>query len=172
MSNLALNQNQTLQSAIIGMVTMDPQPNTMAAQLNPSSSATVITAGQAVKLFGTAGAQVIVDICTSAADGPVFGVIAYDLRGNNKYVAGDIVEIVGRGGIVMLKTSAAVVRGTNVSVTNQTVSTNDPTVATDTTVADYITGVALGQASGANILIKVQISQGIISATGVISVTP
>lgn len=171
MSNLVQNQNQTFQSAMLGMVTLDPQPNTIPAQIYPSSTATVITAGQAVKLVNNVGPNVQVDVCTSASDGPVFGIIPFNLR-KNTYSPGDSIEVVGRGGVLMLKTSAAVQRGVAVSVTNQTVSTNDPTVASDFVVGDYIAGVSLGYAAAANALIKVQVSPGIVSATGVISVTP
>lgn len=171
MSNLAQNQNQLVQSAMIGMVTMDPQPNTIPAQLYPSSAATVIVAGCAVKLVNNVGPNVQVDVCTSASDGPVFGIIAYNLR-KNTYSPGDYVEVVGRLGIVLMKTSAAVNRGVAVSVTNPSVATNDPTVASDFTVGDYIAGVSLGYAAGSAALIKVQVSPGIVSATGVISVTP
>lgn len=171
MANLALNQNQTFQTPMLGMVTLDPQPNTIPAQIYPSSTATVITAGQSVKLVNNVGPNVQVDICATASDGPVFGIIPYNLR-QNTYSPGDMIEVVGRGGILMLKTSAAVQRGVAVSVTNQTVATNDPTVASDFTIGNYIAGVALGYAAAAAALIKVQVSPGIVSTTGVISVTP
>ncbi len=170
MSNLALNQNQLFQTPMLGMVTLDQQPNTVSAQINPSTAATVIAAGCSVKLVSVAGPQVIVDLCTSASDGPVFGVINYNMR-KNTYVGGDMVEVSGRGNVVMLKTSAAVNRGNAVATTNPTVSTNDATVASDAVTGDYITGLALGTASGANILIKVQISPAL-NASGYISVSP
>lgn len=170
MSNLALNQNQLFQTPMLGQVTLDQQPNTISCQINPSTAATVITAACAVKLVSVSGPQVIVDLCTSAADGPVFGVINYNMR-KNSYVGGDMVEVSGRGNVVMLKSAGAINRGDRVATTNPTVATNDPTVATDTTAADYITGVALGTASGAAQLIKIQISPAL-NATGFVSVTP
>lgn len=171
MSNLALNQNQTFQSPMLGMVTMDPQPNTIPAQIYPSSTATVIVAGCAVKLVDNVGPNIQVDVTTSASDGPVYGVIPYNMR-KNSYVAGDPCEVVGRNGILMLKSSAAIQRGVAVSATNPSVATNDPTVASDFTIGSYILGVALGRVSAANLLLKVQVSPGIVSTTGVISVTP
>lgn len=155
MANLSLNQNQTFQTPMLGQVTMDPQPNTVSAQIDPSSTAAVITAGQTVKLTTTASSQILVDVCSSATD-VVFGVIAYNMR-KNSYVPGDIVEVVGQLGILMLETSAAVNRGQLVATTNQTVATNDPTVAPDAVSTHAITGVALGTASGAGQLIKVQV---------------
>lgn len=171
MSNLVQNQNQTFQTPMLGMVTMDPQPDTVPAQIYGSSTA-IIVAGVAVKLVTTqAGPNIIVDATTSASDGPIFGVIPYNAR-KNSYAAFDSVEVVGRGGILMLKTSAAVQRGRAVSCTNPLVATNDPTVASDFTVNNYILGTSLGYAAAANALIKVQVQPGIVSSTGVISVTP
>jgi hypothetical protein len=170
MSNLALNQNQLVQTPILGMVTMDPQPNTIPVQIDPASTAAVISAGQAVKRVAAAGPQIIVDVCASATDGPVFGIIPYSIQ-KNYYSAGDNVRIVGRGGFLMLKTSAAVNRGDPLGVTNQTVKTNDPTVTTDTTATHYIAGVAEGTAGAANALIKVQVAPALMGANGIMSVT-
>lgn len=171
MSNLVQNQNQTFQTPVLGMVTMDPQPDTIPAQIYPSSVATVIVAGCAVKLVNTPGPNVIVDVTTSASDGPVFGVIPFNSR-KNTYVPRDSIEVVGDGGIMLLKTSAAVQRGKALSCTNPAVLTDDPTVASDFTIGSYILGVSLGYAAAANTLIKVRISPGVVSSTGVISVTP
>lgn len=168
MSNLSLNQNQTFQTPMLAMVTMDPQPKTISAQILPTSTATVIVAGCAVKLVAGAGPNVIVDLCTSASDGPVYGIIPYNMR-KNTYSPGDTIEVVGRGGFMMLKSAGAILRGANVSVTNPAVSTDDPTIATDTTTGDFIAGVAVGQASGANILIKVEVSPGKITASDAVT---
>lgn len=174
MSNLSLNQNQFTQSPTIGMLTFDPQPDTLPAQLNPSSTqpAASFVSGAAVKLVAWAGTgQIIVDTTSSASDGPVFGVIEFSKQ-KNTYVPGDQINVAARGNTIHLKSSAAIVRGTNVSVTNPAVGTNDPTVATDTTQGDYILGVALGQVGAANQLIKIQVSPGLLGAAGVITVTP
>lgn len=172
MANLAQNQNQTFQTPMLAQVTMDPQPNTIPAQIYPSSAATVIVAGCAVKLVATTpGVGVIVDVINGASDGPIFGIIPYNMR-KNVYSPSDTVEVVGRGGILMLKTYAAVPRGAAVVVLNPAALTTDPMVQSDLTVGNYIAGVALGHAAAGSALIKVQVSQGIVSATGVISVTP
>lgn len=154
MANLSLNQNQFAQSAMLGMVTNDPQPETFSCQLNPSSDWTgPITAGQSVMLSDVTGPQIIVEPC-AADDDAVFGVIAYNLR-KNSYELGDIVSVVGDGGVLLLKSSAAIARGAKVGTTNQTVATDDPTVATQTTAEKAVTGIALEKATAANQLIKV-----------------
>ena len=164
MANLALNQNQTFQTPVLGMVTMDPQPNTVSALIDPASTAAFICVGQSVKLIAGAGSQILVDVCSAVTD-VVFGVIAYNMR-KNIYVKGDIVSVVGRGGIMMMETSAAVARGTGVAILNPTVATNDPTISTNTTASNAIVGYALGSAAGAGELIKVQVAPGINSAAG------
>ena len=169
MANLSLNQNQFTQSTILGMVTNDPQPETFTCQLDPNSTwATPITAGQAVKFTATAGSVILVEP-TSAATDKVFGVIAYNLR-KATMVLGDYVEVVGPGGVIMLKSSAAIARGDTVAVTNQTVGTNDPTIATNTTASNAVIGVALEPASAANLLIKVKVAPGINSGAGAAAV--
>lgn len=169
-ANLALNQNQTFQTPMLAMVTMDPQPNTIPAQIYPSSTATVIVAGCAVKLVNNVGPNVQVDVCTSQSDGPIFGVIPYNMR-KNTYGAGDPVEVCGRGSILMLKTYAAVQRGVALVNRNPAAATDDPMVESNLTIGNYILGSSLGYAAAGSGLIKVQVAPGIVSATGVISVT-
>lgn len=158
MAKLAQNQNQFAITAMLGQVTMDPQPNTLPAQINPSTAAAAgtIVAGTAVKLIAGAGPQILVDVSTGPTDGPVIGVIAYDPR-KNSYVGGDLVSVVSTEGIVMLESSAAISRGARVSSTPAADTSSDPTVATDATTGHYPLGTALGQASAAGQLIKVQI---------------
>ena len=173
MSNLGQNQNQTFQTPMLAQVTFDPQPGVIPAQIDPASVATVIVAGCAVKLVAKAGPNVVVDVTTSSSDGPVYGIIPYNLR-KNVYVAGDPVEVCGRGSVLMLKSGGAVNRGDNLAVTNPSVATDDPTVAATTTVGDYVAGCALGQAAGAGVLFKVQVAPGKITAStaAAIGVTP
>ena len=156
MSNLSQNQNQLAQTPMLGQLTNDPQPSTFACQIDPASVAAVICAGQSVKLVDKAGPQIMVDVCASTSDGPVFGVIIYNMR-KNQYVAGDTVEVLGSGGVILLASSAAIARGANVAITNNTVTTNDPTIASDATSNDYVTGITMGKASAAGQLIKVRV---------------
>lgn len=171
MSNLALNQNQTFQTPMLGMVTMDRQPNTVSAQIDPASTATVITAGCAVKQVNVAGPQIMVDVTANPADAGVFGIIPYNMR-KNTYVPGDVIEVVCSGGYLMLKASAAITPGQIVAVTNPSVATNDPTVANTTTVGDFVAGRAVGKAAAAGDLIKVLVQPGKLTAAGVVSFNP
>ena len=162
MANLALNQNAGLSmTPILGMLSQDPQPNTLVCQINPVGTALYV-AGQPVKLisYADSGGQFIIDVCASVTDGPVLGVITSSKQGM-QFKAGDQVEVAARGNIIFLESSAAIVRGTQVAATPSALITNDPTVATDTTNTHYILGAALGQASAGSKLIRIQIAPGL-----------
>jgi hypothetical protein len=160
MANNALqNQNQFTQTPMLGQLTQDPQPNTLVCQINPAGTA-VYVAGQPVVLVDTAGAQFLVDVPAALTNGPVIGVICYSKQ-KNQYVPGDQVEVAARGNIIFLEASAAIARGTQVAATPTASLTTDPTVATDTTNGHYILGAALGKATAANQLIRVQIAPGV-----------
>lgn len=155
MAQLALNQNQFGQTPIIGQVSQLHNPNIFPAQILPASPATVITAGTAVKLVTGAGAQVQVEICTSVTDGPVFGYIAFNMR-KNTYVPGDTVEIAAVNSVMLMKSSAAIARGANVSATPP-VAGSDPLVTTSV-ATNFVSGQALDRATAANQLIRVLIN--------------
>lgn len=169
MANISQNQNQLLQTPMLGQRTNDPQPQMFACQIDPASAVAVINVGQAVKLKDIAGPQIMVDICTGPTDGPVFGVIAFNMR-KNSYVPGDTVEVVGSGGVLVLATGAAVARGAQLAITPNAVVGNDPTVAADAVAGHFIAGIALGKASAAGQLIKVKINPTTNNAAG--QVTP
>ncbi len=171
MSNLSQNQNQTFQTPMLAQVTMDPQPNTLPCQLYPSSVATVAVAGCGVKLVNNVGPNIQVDIINGASDGPVFGVIPYNMK-KNVYSPGDPIEVVSVGGILLLKSYAAVPRGARVAVINPAASTDDPMVQSDQTINNFSLGVSLGYAAAGSTLIKVQVSPGKWTTTGVCSVAP
>ena len=158
MSHVSLNQNQLAQTPVIGQVAYQPSVETQTCQIYASSVAAAGTfvAGAAVKLVAQAGPEIIVDLCANAADGPVFGVIAYNPR-NNSYVPGDRVEVACELNEVFLLSSAAISRGSRVAVTNPATSASDPTVATDNTNGDYTLGVAISQASGAGQFVRVKV---------------
>jgi hypothetical protein len=147
---------------------MDPQPSTFPAQIDPAyAGAVLIVAGTFVKLSDVAGPNIVVTPTLTATDGPIFGVIPYNKR-KNQYVAGDTVEVVGNGGVVMLKLSGATARGDNVAVANITALTSDPTVVTTTTAGQFIGGVALGKGT-TNDLIKIKIAPGKITASDAVT---
>lgn len=155
MAQLALNQNQFAQVPIIGQVTQLPNANVIPAQILPASPATVITAGTAVKLVTGAGAQIQVEICTSVTDGPVFGFICYNMR-KNTYAPGDTVEIACVNSIMLMKASAAIARGANVSATPPG-ATDDPVVTTSV-ATNFVAGQALDRATAASQLIRVMVN--------------
>lgn len=155
MAQLALNQNQFAQTPILGQVSQLPNPNILVAQINPSTAATVITAGTAVKLITGAGVQILVDVCPAVTDGPVFGFIQFNMR-KNTYVGGDTVEIACVNSVILLKSSAAIARGANVSQTAPSAG-NDPLVTTSV-ATNFVAGQALDRATGANQLIRVLVN--------------
>ncbi len=155
MSFLTQNMNQFTQAPILGLVDQIPTPDVVSAQLLSTTSA-VAQVGSAVKLVtGTSGA-ILVDICTGPTDGPVFGVIPYNER-KNLYKANDLIEVACEDSYVYLRSSAAITRGTNVSTTAAT-TTTDPLVTTDVTSGHYITGIAVDEATAANQLLRIKIA--------------
>jgi len=149
--------NQFTQAPILGQVDVVPTPNVITAQINPSSSATTIQVGDVVKLIAGTSSTILVDVCSGPTDGPVLGVIPYNER-KNIYSAGDIVEVAQVNSYVYLKSSAAVARGAKVTTTAST-TTADPLVTTVSVPStQYVTGVSVDTATGANQLIRVQIS--------------
>ncbi len=158
MSFLKQNMNQFTQSPMLGAVDLIPSPDVVTGQITPSSTATAIQQGSAVKLVGsaagTSSGAILVDVQTGPTDAAVFGVIAYNER-KNLYVKGDIVEVV-RSGYMYMLTSAAVVRGTRVAITAAT-TTADPTVAGDATSGHFTTGIAVDEATASGQLIRVSV---------------
>lgn len=158
MAFLTQSMNQFAQTPILGLVDLIPAPNVFNAQINPSSSATAIQVGSAVKLLAgaTTASTILVDVCTGPTDGPVYGIIPYNNR-KNVYNPGDLCEVAAGSSVLFLKSSAAISRGDKVTTTAAT-TTADPTVATVATpTTQYVTGVALDVATAANQLIRVEI---------------
>lgn len=156
MSFLSQTMNAFTQAPILGLVDLVPSPQVIACQLSPSTAA-VCQVGSAVKLIGGQGALPIVDVCSGPTDGPVFGVIPYNNR-KNTYAANDILNVAMGETFVFLRTSAAVNRGAKVTTTAAT-TTTDPTVATVATpTTQYVTGVAIDLATGADQLIRIKIA--------------
>lgn len=155
MSKLSLNPNQFAQTALIGMAA-EQTIDTVTCQINPNTTAAYICAGSAVKLVANSGPEKVVDVTTDDTDGPVYGIIAYNPR-INTYAASDRCEVHTELNVVYMKSSAAIDRGVRVSVTNPTASTDDPTVAGDSTALHYTLGVAETQVSGSGQLIKIRV---------------
>lgn len=157
MAFLGQSMNQFTQAPILGQVDQVPTPNVITAQIISTSTAPAIQVGDAVKLVAGTSATILVDICSGPTDGPVLGVIPYNER-KNLYTAGDLIEVAQVNTYVYLKSSAAIARGDKVTTTAST-TTADPLVTTVSVPStQYVTGVAVDTATGANQLLRVQIS--------------
>ena len=171
-----LNQNAFTQGPVLGMLTMDPQPDTIPCQLSPSSAAPsgTLTVGVAVKLVAYAGPQIIVDATLNASDGPVYGVIQ-NTQQKNVYVPGDQVNVAAKGNILFHWANAAINRGQRVAITNPATSATPPSVQADTTAGDFTVGYAIGQAAGQNTFVRIQIDPALnnsVSGSSFGSVSP
>ena len=147
--------NQFVQAPILGLVDQTPSPNVITAQILPTSSATAIQVGSAVKLVAGTGSTILVDVCSGPTDGPVFGVITYNAR-KNLYSAGDLVTVGCASTYIYLKASGTVTRADKVTTTAATTAA-DPVVATVSSAStQYITGVAVDTgASGSLVRINI-----------------
>lgn len=144
------NQNQFVQTPVLGQVDMTVNPSIMSVKIDPSSSATQaqLQAGSVMKLVDVAGTEIIVDTCAITA--LAFGVIVYNPR-KNLYAAGDTVEVATSGSVVYLETSAAIARGVPVQAATAT-----GLVATRTST-NYGIGICLDKPAAANVLARVLI---------------
>lgn len=155
MAQAQFNTNPGASQALInGMVSQVPTPDAVQVRLNPSSVA-FFAPGTPLKLIAGVSKEILVDACTSNTDGPVFGLLSYELQ-KALPVAGQVATCVRRGEI-MLTASAAVSRGAQVSLSASPTSSLDATFATDSTSGHYVAGVAVTQAAGAGSLFRVAI---------------
>jgi hypothetical protein len=143
------NSNQFLQTPVLGQVSEVVNPSIISVKINPSSAATKIQAGQAVKIIDGTANEILADVVASATADKVFGVIVYNPK-KNTYVKGDTVEIAMEGSVLFMETSAAVARGATVAT-----DWTGPTVAVDAVASHQQTGLALDKATAANQLIRV-----------------
>ena len=156
MARLTQNPNQFNQTAQLGQLTRDPQPETYPVRIQPNSTATNITVASALIGYGTSdNGEILVDVSTGPTSGPIVGVIEYSPQ-KNTYVAGDRCNMAGPGNVIFLESGAAITSWTQVSTTAGT-SSADPLVATDVTSGHFITGVAITGATGAQQLVAVKI---------------
>lgn len=132
--SLTQNQNQFVQTALLGQVTMAPNPSILPAKIYISSVATKLQAGQGVALVNQAGAEITVDQATDTTT-ECFGVIIYNPR-KNTYSAGDTIEVALNGSVVYMETSAAIARGAKVML--------DPSGPTVSTLTGLPTNAMLG----------------------------
>ena len=104
-----LNPNQFSQSQILGMVDMRQAERIISAQAD-STSGTLVP-GKIVELIDSAGGAPKVKESNSNTD-THFGVVVYSNK-DASFVAGDAVEIMQRGCIIM-RATAAIARGAQV----------------------------------------------------------
>lgn len=157
MSFKTQNMNQFAQAPMLGALDLIPTPDVIAGQILPSSGATAIQQGTALKLVptsSTGSGAVLVDVQTGPTDAAVFGVIPYNER-QNLYSAGDFTEI-ARSGYMYMLSSAAVRRGYTVAIAAASASV-DPTVSEDTTSGHYVAGIAIDEATASGQLIRISI---------------
>ena len=152
-----LNQNQFALKPVLGQLFQGIAHNVKTCRILTTSTATVLVAGQAVKLVAAVSPEIVVDAVASATADTVYGVIVFNPK-KNTYAAGDIVEVACKGSVIFLESSAAINRGTKVAT-----DFTGPTVATDTTSTHQITGVALGQVAATGNLIAVEIDPSVVA---------
>ena len=102
--------NQFGQKPLKGEVAAIPNPVTLSAQIDPSSSGTLY-AGDAVRLVSGTSATILVD--TVAATGTVFGFVIRNPK-KSSYTAGDAVEIALPNSVILLEAYSTISRGNNV----------------------------------------------------------
>lgn len=142
-----LNQNQFAQTPVLGAPDLAFNFNTKSVLINPSSVATKLQVGQALKLIAGNVPQILTDEAGST-DIP-FGVIIFSLK-KNLYAAGNTVEVACKGNVIYLESAAAITRGAAVE--------NVPaSVTIQTKASGARLGYALDQATGAGQLIRVEI---------------
>lgn len=147
----ALSPNQFNQTAVLGQLDLPYNYNTIAAEIDVTQSGTIY-AGQAVKVIASAGGiPKVVAIAANSDD--VFGFINYDIK-TVGFVAGSVCEISQAGNVMFLYASAAINRGTRVTVSIVSPGTVDPLVGSSG--ADIV-GFAIGQASAAGNLIRIKL---------------
>lgn len=143
------NQNQFVQSPVLGQVDFTVNPNIKSAKINPASVATVLQSGQWFKIVDVAGNEVIVDVA-AITDVP-YGVAIYNPR-KNLYSPGDTIELGCAGTVVYLEASAAIARGAQVQ--------NDPTGPTVATLAGAVNaavGLCLDKPGAASTLARIEV---------------
>lgn len=146
---MTISPNQFSQSPVQGQLDLQFDPSTISCQID-STSAGDLPAGQAVKIYDSAGGvPKVVEVAADTDD--VFGFINYDIK-SQSFSAGDKCEVsMGRGNVMYMTASAAIARWAQVMV----VVASDK-VATATS-GKRVIGRALDKASADGDLIRVWI---------------
>lgn len=144
--------NQFTIAPFLGMTDMRMNTNTVAVQIDASEAGTSY-AGQAVKIYDSAGGVPKVVKCSANSD-DVFGFINFDIK-SKSYVAGDKCEISQSGNVIYLYATAAIARGAQVQLDISTPGGVAP--KTGSSGADLV-GYAFDKATVAGDLIRVRLA--------------
>ena len=150
------NMNQFNQSVAIGQLDLQTGNNAavFTVLLSPEAATAGMVPGEGVKLVDLGASDVrgvnpIVDVRALTTD-VIFGVKVYNTKKNSN-VAGEIIQVAGKGAVIWLNAGAAIVRGAAVELTLATPG-NVITKSAGTTL-----GVALDKATAADQPIRVLI---------------
>lgn len=154
---VVFNMNQFNQTAVIGMVDLNTNPNAAIFTMRYDSEATStlrIVNGEGVQLKDLGANDPLgvpfVDKRAADSDG-IFGVKIFSTKENSD-APGEIFEVAGQGAVIWMEASAAVVRGALVALV---IATEGQVV---TRTSEEILGVAIDKAKSANDLIRVLIT--------------
>lgn len=143
--------NDFAQAALLGMIDMRFDYNTLAVQIDASEAGNLV-AGQAVKIVDSAGGVPKVVACAANSD-EVFGFINYDVK-SKKFVAGDRAEVSQEGNVMFLNATGAIARGVKVSLDLSSVG-GVRSAAGNT--GDRVVGWALDKASAGGVLVRIRL---------------
>lgn len=146
------NQNQFAQTALLGMVDLPYNYNTISVQIDSSQVGNLV-AGQAVKMYeaGDAGGIPKVVACTADND-EVLGFINYNIK-NKSFSAGMACEISMAGNVMFLQATGAIARGRQVTLDITSIGGVAQAVGSS---GDKIVGFSLDKVSGGQ-LVRVQL---------------
>lgn len=152
---MSLNMNQFSQNKIVGQIDLqtNPNPAIYSERIDPDSAGADIVSGTGVKLVdggaNDPGGVPLIDERALDTDA-IEGVIVQSTQ-QGKFQPEDIVEVAGKGAVVIMEASAAVLRGASVAL----VLATPGQVVTRTT--ETILGVSLDKATALGDLIRVRI---------------
>lgn len=144
-------QNQFVQSQVLGEVALSFPTGTISAQIDSSESGELV-AGQAVKLVATSEGLPKVVACSADSD-QVFGFINYDVK-SQSFVAGDACEISQAGNHIYLQATGAIDAGVQVTLDSTQVGGVAAAVGSS---GDRIVGYSIGKALGGQ-LVRVRLT--------------
>lgn len=152
------NMNQFVQSAIVGELDLQSNPNpaifTCRFKDASETALTTLKPGEPCKLIDLGASDIvgppIVDEMADSNDGGAFGLCVYSTK-DNGVADNAIVQIAGEGAVMWLEASAAISRGASVAAV-----LSAPGEVVTATTQDII-GIALDKAAGDGSMLRVLI---------------